>query len=245
MQHRGSDEHHRHQFATTRWSVIRAAQATGQNRQQALTELCQTYWFPVYAFIRKTPMDEHSALDATQEFFARVIERDNLQSAHEDSGRFRNYLLTAVRNFLINEHHREAAAKRGGGLNPVSLELADAESRWQQIARNSQTPDREFDRQWALAVLEVALERARADYAKAGNESLFNALQSYLPVGRKGVPYRRLADQLKMSEAAVRVAVHRLRKRYGAILRDEIAGTIDSTSGIDDEIHHLFDALGR
>lgn len=230
-------------FDTTRWSLVRAA---GRDdtfaAHRALSELCEQYWFPVYSFIRRRGHDHDQALDLTQGFFARLLERDGLATADPAKGRFRSYLLGACQHFLANEHDFAAAEKRGGGQTLLSLNFANADSRYGVEPADGHSAEQEFERRWALALLEQTLAGLRAEYLEAGKQSLFERLKASLT--GESSSHAAIADELGMSEGAVKVAAHRLRQRYRERLRAAIAETVDSPAEIDDEIRALFAALG-
>lgn len=231
-------------FATTHWSVVLAAgRKSSPQAQEALGRLCQTYWYPLYAYLRREGCSPHDAQDLTQEFFARFIAKDYLADVHRERGRFRSFLLAALRHFLANERDRVRARKRGGGCQVVSLDAEEAEARFALEPADEASPDRLYERRWALTVLEGVLARLKQEYAQAGKADLFERLKGALAAGRGGVPYAEVARQLRMTEEAVKVAVHRLRKRYRELLRAEIAHTVASPEEIEDEIRHLFAVL--
>jgi RNA polymerase sigma factor (sigma-70 family) len=228
-------------FATTRWSLVAAAK--GPAARQALAELCGLYWYPVYAFVRRRGHPADDAGDLTQEFFARLIEKGGIAGADPAKGRFRSYLLGACRHFLANEHDRAAAQKRGGGRAVGSLDLADAERRYAAEPADGRTPEQVFERRWALTLLDGVLAGLRAEYGTAGQGVLFDRLKSSL-AGDAG-PYAELAADLGLTEGAVKVAAHRLRRRYRDRLRTAIAETVATPEEVDAEIRDLFAALAR
>jgi RNA polymerase sigma factor (sigma-70 family) len=232
-------------FATTRWSIVLAAgqpQAAADARL-ALETLCQAYWYPVYAYLRRRTPQADDAQELTQAFFAHLLERNALAAADPDRGRFRAFLLTACKNFLANERERAHAQKRGGHVRHLSLDFESGEARLQLEAADRFTPDRLFERQWALTLLDRVLQLLRAEFVKQGRERNFDLLKVYLG-GPGPESYAALGVQLDMSEGAARVAVHRLRRRYREILREEISETVATPDEIDDEIRNLFAALG-
>jgi len=232
------------QFATTQWSLVAAAgsRESGEARA-ALEDLCRAYWYPVYAFIRRRGHQPADATDLTQEFFARLIEKDYLDSADQQRGRFRTFLLTAVTRFLANERERAAAQKRGGGTRPLSLSVEDGETRYQLEPTDRWSPERLFDRRWALTILDQTLTKLRAEQEGAGKGSLFDVLKVYL-TGETGVPtLRQSADRLDMTEGSVKVAVHRLRQKYRELLRHEIGQTVAEDGQVEDELRLLLSAL--
>ncbi len=232
-------------FATTHWSLVLAARARAEpGAEEALASLCHAYWYPLYAYIRRRGRGADEARDLTQEFFARLLEKDFLGQADRTKGRFRSFLLAACGHFLANEHDRARAAKRGGGRRPLSLDGRDAEDRYRVEPADILTPERLFERRWALTLLEEVLARLRADFAARGKERLFDLLRGTLVGERDAPPYREVARRLGMTEGAVKVAVHRLRQQYRDLLREEIGRTVESPEQIDDEIRDLFAALG-
>jgi RNA polymerase sigma-70 factor (ECF subfamily) len=230
-------------FATTRWSLVLAAQQkAAPEARDALADLCRLYWYPLYAYVRRRGHDANEAEDLTQAFFARLLEKDGLAAVTPTRGRFRSFLLTACQNFLANERERANALKRGGG-RVVSLDLADADGRYRREQAHSETPERLFERRWALALLGRVLQRLREEHEAAGKERLFDAIKAQL-TGDEAAPYAELGQGLEMTEGAVKTAVHRLRKRYGELLREEIGETVAAEAEIDDEIRALIRALG-
>lgn len=228
-------------FATTRWSLVAAARdPAAPDARQALAELCALYWYPVYAYVRRRGGDHHKAQDLTQAFFARLLEKHDLAAADRTRGRFRSFLLAACQHFLANEYDRETAAKRGGGATHVPLDFAGADGRYAREPACDDPPERAFDRQWALELLDRTVSGLRAEYAESGRAKLFDALKDCMA----GAGYAALAEELGMTEGAVKVAVHRLRQRYRDRLRDLIAETVAAPEDVDDEIRDLFAALG-
>jgi RNA polymerase sigma-70 factor (ECF subfamily) len=203
--------------------------------------LCKAYWYPIYAFIRRKGNDPELALDLTQAYFARLLEKSVIAAADPTKGRFRAFLRTDCRHFLIDGDRRELA--RTGGAVVVSIDSRDAEGRYQYEPVDSMTPDRLFDRIWAKTLLDRVLKLLAAEYAAKGRSDVFDRLKVILTKGRGAVPVATLASQLGTTEGAVNVAVHRLRKRFRQLLEEEIAETLDDPSDLDDEIRSLFDAL--
>ncbi len=231
-------------FATTHWSLIVAAQdASVPEARQALAELCRLYWYPLYAFIRRNGHADDRAQDLTQEFFARLLEKDGLAAVDQSKGRFRSFLLAACRHFLANQWDRDHAQKRGGGA-VLSIDFDGAEDRYTHEPAHDETPERLFERRWALALLERVLARLRGEYEAAGKGHLFACLKGRLAGEGATASHARTAAELGVSEGAVKVAVHRMRKRYRELLRDEIAQTVDDPGQVEDEIRALFAALG-
>jgi RNA polymerase sigma-70 factor (ECF subfamily) len=232
-------------FATTHWSVVLAASEHDPARaREALARLCQTYWYPLYAYVRRRGHAAHDAQDLTQSFFARLLERNWVGAADRQRGRFRTFLLTAMSRFLADEWDKLRAQKRGGGVTHVPVQLDTAETRYGHEPAAQGTPEQDYERRWALTLLDTVLQRLREDYVRAGNGGLFAALNACLVGGREAQPYAELAGKLGLSEGAVKVAVHRLRKRYRLLLRSEIAQTMSGTEDVDDELRHLFAVLG-
>jgi RNA polymerase sigma-70 factor (ECF subfamily) len=234
-------------FATTRWSLVLAAGANESSAavDQALTTLCETYWYPLYAFLRSRGSSVEDAQDLTQAFFARVLEKRALRQADPARGRFRSFLLTSLKNFASNQHDRDVAGKRGGGVPLVPLEFESAEGRFQMELPSHETPERIFDRRWGLTLLDRVLSRLHTEMVAAGREAAFERLKNYLTGDEPQLSYARTATELGMSEGAVKVAVHRLRRQFRDLLRDEIAHTVSSPGDIDDELRHLRSAMSR
>lgn len=232
------------QFASTRWThVLAAADPEHPEAQEALAALCRTYWPPLYSYVRRRGHSPADAEDLTQGFFARLLRLDSLAQVRRERGRFRAFLLVALQNYLADARERERAAKRGAGLT-VSIDADEAETRYRREPTDpAATPDQAFDRAWAFALLERVTARLQQDYVDLGQGELFKALSFSLTGSRSDVPYAELAARLDMSEAAVRVAVHRLRTRYRQLLREEVAQTVPAPEEIDDELRHLRRAL--
>ncbi len=231
------------EFSTTQWSLVLAA--VGEDRpkaRQALDSLCARYWTPLYAFARRRSLSPEAAEDAVQGFFAQLIEKDAVRGAQRERGRFRSFLLTSFRHFMSDEWDRARAQKRGGEAAHLTLDLTGAEATLPQLLSTA-TPESAYERRWALTTLEQALEILEREYAKAGRERLFRALESSLTVEGSPEPHRRLGEELGMTEGAVRVAVHRLRRRYRSLLRQLIADTVSDPEEIEGEIRFLFQAL--
>jgi len=236
-------------FHTTRWSlVLQARDKATPQAAEALADLCRAYWYPLYAFVRKRSRDGHEAQDLTQGFFARLLEKDFLDQVAPERGRFRAFLLAAIKHFISNEWDKQRAIKRGGGrpersLDPAGFDWDSGESRFLTDPSHELTPERLFERQWALALLERVLKRLRDEHESAGKLAMFEVLQPFLSLARDTANYVDAAARLNTTEGAARVAAHRLRKRYRTLLRDEIANTVATPDEIDDEIRHLFEAL--
>ena len=232
-------------FITTRWTLVAAAAADSSDpqRREALEDLCQTYWPPLYAFLRRRGHAPEDAQDLTQGFFARVLERHDFRAADPGRGRFRSFLLSALQHYVINEHERATTVKRGGRLQRLSLDFEEAERTYVLEARNDASPDRVFNRKWAAISLDRALLRLHDECLAAGKGALADALLPYLTDTGDLPAYRIVAEQLGLTEGATKVAVHRLRQRFGAILRLEIAETVLAPADVDDEVRELIRAL--
>ncbi|HEV7406383.1 MAG TPA: sigma factor [Chthoniobacteraceae bacterium] len=228
-------------FATTRWSIVLAAGANDTQAGKALGELCRLYWYPLYAFVRRQGQDAHAAQDLTQEFFARLIEKEWLGEVARERGRFRSWLLASMRHFLANEWNKERTQKRGGGALVVSLDETDAEGRYLHEPAAVTDAAQLFDRRWAMTLLDGVLARLQGEMQAAGKAAQFDALKAALLGGAPD--YRALAAGLRMSEGAARVAVHRLRERYRELLRAAVAETVESPAEIEGELQYLFAAL--
>lgn len=230
-------------FQTTRWSLVLSAGA--QPQSEALETLCRRYWYPLYAFIRRSGRHEQDAQDLTQEFFARLLEKRWLQEANPHRGKFRTFLLMALKRFLANEWDRTQRLKRGGGSVVVPLDAAEAESRYQHEALQTLDDHLLFDRRWALTLLEQTLQRLESEWAESGRAAEFEVLKDSLAMERGQFDCQRASAALTTNEGAVRVAVHRLRKRYRELFRDEIAQTIADPADVADEVRHLVDVLAQ
>jgi len=233
-------------FATTRWTVVLAAgeRHTPQS-DRALEELCRTYWFPLYAYVRRRGHPKADAEDLTQAFFARFLEKNPLAGLSGERGRFRAFLLAALKNFLANEWDKSQCRKRGGNVTHLSLDWQDADTRFQVTASAEPGPDQAFDREWAVALLGRVIDRLRGECVAEGRETQFDQLKVFLTAGKGAVPQAEVARALGMDAGALRVAVHRLRKRYRALLRDEIAHTLSDPAQVDEEMRALFGAFAR
>jgi RNA polymerase sigma-70 factor (ECF subfamily) len=231
-------------FSTTHWSVVLGAGQTDlAAATAALERLCRTYWYPIYAFIRRRGSDPHEAEDLTQSFFAFLLEKESLKKVDRRKGRFRTFLLAALMNFLANEWDKRQTLKRGGQSQIVSLDETVAEELYCREAVESVTPETLFERRWAWALVEQVLARLKEEYAAANKDRLFASLEPALTREVAPGTLVQFAAELGMSEGAVKVALHRLRRRFGELLRSEIAHTVASPEEIDDEIRHLFAAI--
>ncbi len=229
-------------FATTNWSLVLAAADTqNPNSGEALEDLCRKYWPPVYAFIRYRGFDEAKAEDLTQGFFTRLLEKKNLKAADPERGKFRSFLLASVKHYLANEWDREQAQRRGGGGSFGQLALDDAAARYSEPTERV-TPETVFERRWAATVLEVAL-KGLCEEVQRGTGEEFDRLKGFLTGENAGIRYREVGQELGMSEEAVKVRVHRLRRRFGQILRKQIAETVVDSEEVDEEIRYLLGIL--
>jgi RNA polymerase sigma-70 factor (ECF subfamily) len=231
-------------FVTTHWSVVLAAgKVASSEAQEALEVLCQTYWYPLYSYVRRQGHQPDDAQDLTQEFFARLLEKNYLQSADPERGRFRSFLLSAFKRFLSKERDRERTKKRGGGRKLLPLDFETGERRYNLEPAHEVTAEKIYEQRWALTLLDQVFARLRDELDQAGKQQEFNCLKVYL-TGEAGTPsYQEVAAELAMTEGAVKVAVHRLRRRYRALVREEIAQTVAGPGDVDEELRHLFAAL--
>ncbi len=235
------------QFATTHWSLVDAAKPNEKSQtrvREALEELCRTYWYPLYAFVRSRGYSAADAQDLTQAFFVRLIETGGFVSADRERGRFRSYLLGAMKHFLANEWHRAQTQKRGGKIEFIEWDALEPEVRYAGAATPSDNPELLFDREWALETIAGALRVLRDDMAKAGKREQFDAIKGSL-TGQDELSREEIAAKLDMSEGAVKVAVHRLRQRYRHLLRTAIAETVSNEADLDDEMRYLVAILRR
>jgi RNA polymerase sigma-70 factor (ECF subfamily) len=231
-------------FATTHWSLVLAAGGTGsQEVRPAMTRLLETYWYPLYAFVRRKGRDADEAFDLTQEFLARLLERNVLHAADPEKGRFRTFLLSALERFLVDEWRREGRKKRGGGRTVLSLSFADAEERYRLEPADTLTPERIYERRWAITLLELGLRRLEEECSVAGREELFAAVKPVIAGEDPLRAYAAIASELGMTEGALKTQVHRLRGRFRAILRAEIGQTVAGPADVAEEIQHLFQSL--
>lgn len=238
----GSDARDAVRFEATRWSIVVAAGGADSERaHRALKHLCAAYWYPLYAFVRRQGQSPHDAQDLTQAFFARLLERNFLGDADPGKGRFRSFLLGALKHFLSDEWNRARALKRGGGVRFIALDAESAETRHKMEPADESSAESVYDRRWALALLDRVLRRIRGEFARDGKEHVFEVMKSAL-TGAK-IAYAEIAVHLGLTEGAVRTAVHRLRIRYRDLLRAEIAETVASPAEVDAEMQHLFAAL--
>ncbi len=228
-------------FAVTRWSVVLAAGGDDPAARDALEILCRNYWYPLYAFVRRQGHQPHDAQDLTQEFFSKLLEKGWLEGVTREKGKFRSFLLASMKHLLSNQRDRDRAQKRGGGRPPISLDMRSAESRYAMEPVDIATPEKIFDRRWAMTLLDQVLARLRAEVAGRGNAAPFDELKSTL-CGQQPC-YGQIGEKLGMSEGATKVAAHRLRQRYRELIREEVAQTVDSEGDVEDELRDLMSAL--
>jgi DNA-directed RNA polymerase specialized sigma24 family protein len=231
-------------FPSTRWSrVMVAADLATPDARSALAELCSAYWYPIYAFVRRKGNDAEKSLDLTQSYFQRLLEKGVLAAADRSKGRFRSFLRADCEHFLIGKYRREHALERGGGIALISIDAQDAEGRYLFEPADTMTPDKLFDRTWAVTLLDGVLELLAEKYAESGRAELFAQLKVVLTEGKGAVPTATLAERLKKSVEAVNTAISRLRKDYRAILKEQIAATLEDRARVDDELRDLFEAI--
>jgi len=234
-------------FVTTHWSlVVSARDRQSPQSAAALEKFCRAYWYPLYAFARRSCQSKEDAEDLTQAFFARLLEKNFLDAAHQERGRFRTFLLVALKRFMANEWDRTRAQKRGGFQTHVPLDTALAERKFQsEIAAPTVSPDRAYERRWVLTLLERTMSRLRSEFEQAGKISEFEKLKKFLTADRNEIPYAPAAADCGMSEGALRVAVHRLRRRYRELFRDEIGHTLAEGENVEEELRYLLEVLGN
>lgn len=231
-------------FVTTHWTVILAAGKSHTPESDfALESLCRSYWFPLYAYVRRRGFAKADAEDLVQAFFARFLAKNYLEGVNVERGRFRAFLLATLKHFLANEWDKSQAQKRGGGETHLSLDWQTADTKFQVAATNEPSPDKAFDREWAVALLAKVIERLEAECAADGKAKVFEQLKVFLAAGKGESAHAEVANALDMEEGAVRVAVHRLRKRYRVLLREEIANTLSDPAMVDEEMSALFGAF--
>jgi RNA polymerase sigma factor (sigma-70 family) len=231
-------------FHTTHWSVVLAAgRASVPEAALALETLCRTYWYPLYAHLRRAGRSHEDAQDLTQSFLASLLEHQRLRQVHPAKGKFRSFLLASLKHFLANEWDKQRALKRGGQFTFVPLDDEVASERFERELVTVDTPDRAFEQSWATALLDAVLVQLRDEFAREGKAALFEALQVYLSGDRSGPPYNEVGTRLGLGESGVKMAVLRLRRRFGELLRAEIAHTVSTPEEIDEEIRCLFAAV--
>ena len=225
--------------------MLAAGRKSTPQADVALEELCRTYWYPLYAYVRHHGHSREDAEDLTQAFFARFLEKNYLEGLGSEKGKFRAFLLASLKHFLANEWDKSQRQKRGSGVTTLSLDWQDADTRYQIDPADTLSPDKLFDRAWAVTLLERVIVRLRDECAADGRSALFDRLKPFLMVGRSDIPHAQAAAELGMAEGAVRVAVHRLRRRYRQLLREEIAQTLSDPAQVDEEMRALFSAFGN
>jgi len=231
-------------FNTTRWTLVQAAAVNPtEDSGEALATLCQAYWRPVYVFIRRHGHDREQAEDLTQEFFTHLLEKNYLIAANPERGRFRSFLLIAVKHFLANQWDREHASKRGGSQTRISIDSVEAENWYLPAVVDEVTPESLFERRWALSLLEHVMSRLRAEFETAGKAEEFEKLSMFLNRDSEDVRYKQLAEEMGLSVGALRMAVHRLRRSYRRLLREEIAQTVSEPEQTDEELRFLLATL--
>jgi DNA-directed RNA polymerase specialized sigma24 family protein len=229
-----------HVFATTHWSVVLSAgDAASPKADFALAELCRTYWYPLYAYVRRRGFAEHDAQDLTQGFFAHLIERDSLRKVAREKGRFRSFLLASLNYFIADERDRATAQKRGGGCHVVSFNIEEAEQRYRLEPVDNRDPEKLFEHRWAMTLLDQVLDRLKEEFTRADKSELFVALQPFLVEGAGEQPYSKAALQSGMSAEAFKKAVQRMRRRYYQLFREEIAQTVASPREVEEELRNL------
>jgi len=228
-------------FATTRWTMVRAA---GASADEALETPCTAYWFPLYAYVRRHGFSKEDAEDLTQAFFTKLLKRRDFAGLKQENGRFRAFLLAALKHFLSNERDRAGCLKRGGNITHLSLDWQSADAQFQIADCGQKAPDAAFDREWALALLERVVVRLGEESAADGKTERFERMKPFLTMGKGEIPYATAAAALEMDEGALRVAVHRLRKRYRELLKEEIAHTLSDPAMVEEELAVLLGAFG-
>jgi RNA polymerase sigma-70 factor (ECF subfamily) len=232
------------QFPTTRWTlVVAAGDRERKEASSALVSLCENYWYPLYAYLRRRGYPADQAQDLTQEFFIRVLEGRYLERADPEKGRFRSFILTSLKFFVADEEDRDRAQKRGGGM-VESLEFSSGEERYQREPAHEETPERIFERRWALTMLDRVVEKLREEFVQHGRPEHFERLKVFL-LGQSETPYASLAREMNTSEGALKVAIHRLRKRYRELFRQEIADTVADPAEVESELRFLAAVLTR
>ena len=231
-------------FQTTRWTlVVTAGDVESPDSSEALATLCEIYWYPLYAYARRWGQDADSARDLTQGFFAKLLEKNYVAAADQERGKFRTFMLTALQRYMADEWDRQRAQKRGGGNLPISLDFETAESGYKLELPDDRTPEDVFEESWAKTLMDRARQRLRGDMLVPGKEQRFDLIEGVIIGEREDSSYREIADILEMSEAAVKVAVYRMRRRFGEILRAEVADTVSDVADVDVEVKHILGLL--
>lgn len=232
-------------FATTRWTLVRAAGwKESPQVDAALESLCSAYWFPLYAYVRRHGFTKEDAEDLTQAFFAKLLARRDFAELRQENGRFRAFLLAALKNFLANERDRAGRLKRGGAITHLSMDWQSADTQFQISDSGKPSPDEAYDREWAVALLERVIQKLREECVAEGREERFDQLKDFLTTGRGDISHAERAKEIGMEESALRVAVHRLRKRYRELLRREVGDTLADPAMVEEELAVLLGAFG-
>jgi len=227
-------------FATTHWSVVLAAREPDSALAlEALEKLCRIYWYPIYAYLRRRGCGEQDAQDLTQGFFAQLLERRSIQGVEREKGKFRSFLLASLNYYMADERDRANAQMRGSGREIFSLDVQEAEQRYRLEPADERSPDRLFERRWAMALLDQVLARLGQEFADAGKRELFERLQAFLVEGTGDKTFAEVAQEVDMTEEAVKKAAQRMRRRYHQLFREEIAQTVASPAEVDEELRHL------
>lgn len=241
-----SDPNQRRRFRTTHWSVVlRAGCLDSDDGQQAWNDLIQGYWYPLYAYCRQQGSASHDAQDLTQGFFAHLLDRRGLESVEESKGRFRTFLLAAFKNYIVNQHRSDHALKRGGSVTIHSLNHSDLAARFAQEKTMIESPEQAFDRRWVETLLDHVRERLRDEYATALKLPLYEQLQPHLTNDLQALPYAEIGRKLNISPAAVAMSIHRMRRRYGELLYEEVAATVDDPRDVEEELHNLMSIVSQ
>jgi RNA polymerase sigma-70 factor (ECF subfamily) len=232
-------------FATTQWSQVLAARdPRGTESQKALAWLCEAYWYPLYAYVRSQGHGADNSRDLTQAYFAYLLEKNILEDVDPSAGRFRSFLLASLKHYVANERRKQNALKRGGGTQTISLDTEDAEIRYGLEPADRLNPEQVYENRWALTVLERAMRRLETEWREGERRKQFEHLKAHLTGQEPRVPFREMAAELEMTEVAVRGAMHRLRRRFGQLIRDEIAETVANPDEVDEEVRHLLGVVG-
>ena len=239
-------KHAQMSFQGTRWSVVIAAKGKDSpDAERALSALCAIYWYPLYAFVRRSGCSHHKAEDMTQGFFCKLLSKDGLVNVDPEKGKFRTFLLVSMKHFLANERERAQAIKRGGDVTFLSIDMTDGEGRYEWEPVDSVTPDVLYERSWAMTLLNSVLMNLKTEYEAKGKTETFEALEHFVSGSSSVSSYAEVANLLKTSEGNIKVLVHRIRRRFGDILRERVANTVESESEIDGEITHLMSCFGK
>ena len=231
-------------FQTTKWSVVLSARAGDEpGSDEALAQLCEVYWYPLYVFVRRSGRQAEEALDLTQGYFLRLMEADFLERVRPEAGRFRSFLLSSMKHYMANQRREARALKRGGDRKIVSLDATEAESRYHMEPRDDRTPEKAYERQWARTVIQRAYDRLERELDDAGKPDHYRLLAPFLSGGLTAQPCEEAAETLGSTVAAIRMAVTRMRRRFGDILREEVSRTVDEEGEVDEEVKHLMSAL--